>query len=160
MGANGNDEMVWRAALEKKGADWVARELRTRHGQPGDQLLDVVYNGPHPTREFCQRWCADQENRTVSISPTTIGIIVSVAAVLILSTMAVSSVEHQPQDRRSYPGAAPPPLQVHNPIESADPVVRRPSSSVDQGPTTSVSKPQSSCAYVTYPTADCKTSAY
>jgi hypothetical protein len=126
MGANGNDEMVWRAALEKKGADWVARELRTRHGQPGDELLDVVYNGPHPTREFCQRWCADQE-KLFSMSPTTIGIIASVAALLLFSTMAVSSVEHhQPQAQPSY-GAAP---QAHNrpesaDLERADPAVRR-----------------------------------
>jgi hypothetical protein len=151
MGANGYfDELDWRAALEKKGADWVARELGTRPGQPGDELLDVVYKRPYPTREFCQRWC-DQEKRTFSMSPTTIGIIASVAAVLILSRMAISSVEHyQP----SHPGAAPPSLQAH---KSADPVV----SSVNQGPTTSlVSKPRSSCAYVTYPTADCKTPAH
>jgi hypothetical protein len=148
MGANGNDEMVWRAALEKKGADWVARELRTRHGQPGDELLDVLYNGPHPTREFCQRWCAGQE-KLFSMSPTTIGIIASVVAVLIFSRMAISSVEHhQPQDQPSHPSAASPSLQGRKLIESADlesadPVVRRSSSSVNQGPTTSASKPRS-----------------
>jgi hypothetical protein len=154
MGANGYDELVWRAALEKKGADWVARELGTRHGQPGDELLEVVYTGPHPTREFCQRWWADQD-KTFSMSPTTIGIIASVAAILIFSRMAISSVEnYQP----SHPGAAPP----SSPVVAASSPVNQGPTSVNQDPTPSVvSKPRSSsCAYVTYPTANCKPPAY
>ena len=63
------DEARWRRALESKGRDWVARELQSRAGQPYDVLLDVVYETPHPTREFCQRWCAEQENRIGGPSP-------------------------------------------------------------------------------------------
>jgi hypothetical protein len=29
---SGHDEMAWRTALKKKGADWAVRELQTKHG--------------------------------------------------------------------------------------------------------------------------------
>ena|ERR1700761_1137868 len=56
-------EARWREGLERKGADWVQRELQTRAGQPGDVLLDVVHEEPYPTRDYCQQWCIAQENR-------------------------------------------------------------------------------------------------
>jgi len=36
-------EGVWRKALQVKGKEWVLAELRRRSGQPGDALLDVVF---------------------------------------------------------------------------------------------------------------------
>jgi hypothetical protein len=97
LSAARDDEIAWRSALKTKGADWVMRELQTRHGQPGDEVLDVVYAAPHPTRDFCQRWCTEQENRGLSMSPTTIGIMVAVVLVLVFTAMAVSAVEnHRP----------------------------------------------------------------
>jgi hypothetical protein len=63
------DETRWRQALESRGRDWVAHELQLRTGQPNDYLWDVVFEAPHPTREFCQRWCAEQENKIMSPSP-------------------------------------------------------------------------------------------
>jgi hypothetical protein len=97
---SGKDEMVWRAALERKGADWVTHELQKRRGQPWDAILEVVFVEPHPTREFCQRWCAEQENRGFSMSPTTIGIIAATVLVVVFLTMAVSSFE-KPQQQPS-----------------------------------------------------------
>jgi hypothetical protein len=63
------DETRWRQALASRGRDWVAHELQLRAGQPNEYLWDVVYEAPHPTREFCQRWCAEQENKIVGLSP-------------------------------------------------------------------------------------------
>ena len=52
-------ETVWRAALMARGKDWVMAELRRRPGGPGDAVYDVL-RSPLPTREFCQRWCAER----------------------------------------------------------------------------------------------------
>jgi hypothetical protein len=62
----------------------VAHELQLRGGQPNDYLWDIVYEAPHPTREFCQRWCAEQENKITGPSP---GITV-VMVMLIVVTVA------------------------------------------------------------------------
>ena len=71
------DETIWRVALERKGKDWVAYKLRTQCGQPGDDVLEVVYERPYPTREFCQKWCAEQENRMFSMCGHTKVVIVA-----------------------------------------------------------------------------------
>ena len=76
-----NAEAKWREALERKGKDWVSWELRIRTGSPQDCLLDVVYDEPHPTREFCQRWCIEQENRVLRVS---LGPAVAMALLFIL----------------------------------------------------------------------------
>jgi hypothetical protein len=65
----------------------VTRELQLRAGQPNDCLLDVVYEEPHPTREFCQRWCAEQENKMAGPSP---GIMVVMLMLIVL--MAASGL--------------------------------------------------------------------
>lgn len=62
---------AWRAALQAKGRDWVLAELRTRPGQPQDILYDVVYEPPHPTREFCQRWSVEEDNRFLNVAAST-----------------------------------------------------------------------------------------
>jgi hypothetical protein len=87
------DEAVWRGALERKGKDRVLRELRTRPGQPMDELLDIVFQDPHPTREFCRRWCAEQENHMVRFSGLTFVMIGLIVALLGCGMLAVGSWE-------------------------------------------------------------------
>jgi len=60
--ASTGPEAAWRKALQARGREWVAAELKRLPGQPRDRLLDVVFEEPHPTREFCQQWCAEEEN--------------------------------------------------------------------------------------------------
>jgi hypothetical protein len=89
-GMSAQDEAFWRGALERKGKDWVLRELQTRAGQPMEPLLDVVYEEPHPTREFCQRWCAEQENRMIRFSGLTLVMIGLIVALLACGMLAVN----------------------------------------------------------------------
>jgi hypothetical protein len=86
------DEQTWREALERKGKDWVTRQLRTRYGQPEDLLIDVVYAEPYPTREFCQRWCSSQENKLFSMSINTKIVLVVIVVLVCISTLAVSAL--------------------------------------------------------------------
>jgi hypothetical protein len=81
------DEAAWRRALERKGRDWVTHELQYRVGQPHDDLLDVVYEAPHPTRAFCQRWCAEQEDKMAGLSPGTIVVMLILIIIMIASIM-------------------------------------------------------------------------
>jgi hypothetical protein len=148
------EEAVWRKFLAARGRDWVKHELKTRPGMPNDPLLDVVFDEPLPSREFCGRWCAEQDNRMFSMSPTTIGIIVSAVMVVVFLTMAVSAVKSTPQDKPSNLADAPLPIgQASSQVDNTIP-------SQQQGSTASATRPPSSCAYMTYQTAACKTSGY
>jgi hypothetical protein len=91
-----NSHMVWRKALDAKGRDWVSAALRQRPGQPGDVVLDVVFEEPYPTREFCQRWCAEQDNRMFHLSGHAIAIIVASIVLVALGARAVVSWESLP----------------------------------------------------------------
>jgi hypothetical protein len=84
------DEAVWRGALERRGRDWVMRELQTRAGQPEDPLLDVTYEPPHPTREFCVRWCGER-GRGFRVSGTGLAMVVLVVVLMMGGMLAVSS---------------------------------------------------------------------
>ena len=64
-------EDAWRKGLETGGTHWVTAELARLPGRPGDPLFDVVFVPPHPSRAFCQRWCAEEENR-IRVTPTTL----------------------------------------------------------------------------------------
>ncbi len=66
-----NEERRWRVGLESRGADWVKARLRERTGRPDDEVFDVVFTGPNPTRAFCEKWCAEQDNRILRMSTTT-----------------------------------------------------------------------------------------
>ncbi len=68
MATVGEPEAVWREALKAKGKDWVMAELQERPGRPDDALYDIVFEAPLPTREFCQRWCAEEDNRLFSFT--------------------------------------------------------------------------------------------
>jgi hypothetical protein len=87
------EEDAWREALRTKGRDWVLAELNTRPGLPQDPLLDVVYEQPFPTREFCQRWCVETDNQYLRLSGYTKGVLCGVLVLGILVAMATFSLE-------------------------------------------------------------------
>jgi hypothetical protein len=85
------EEEVWRKGLRTKGRDWVLAELRTRPGLPQDPLHDVVFEPPYPSREFCLRWCVENDNQYLRLSGTAIGTLVGLAILVIFIAMAVHS---------------------------------------------------------------------
>ena len=101
-------EAVWRTALMAKGKDWVSAELRRRPGQPGDAVYDVVFEDPLPTREFCQRWCAEEENRLVRFSWEKVAAIVFLVLTIVCAVGAVKSWNDTPppQGRSARPREA------------------------------------------------------
>lgn len=84
-----NETVAWRNALQAKGRDWVLTELRTRPGQPQDILYDVVHEPPFPTREFCQRWCVEDDNKILRVAGSTKAAIIAVPFLLLFLAMAV-----------------------------------------------------------------------
>ena len=82
-------EAKWREGLNRKGRDWVTRELQTRVGQPDDVILDVVYEEPYPSRAFCQRWCIEQDNKTGGPSVAT-AVTMVILVVIIIAGVAFS----------------------------------------------------------------------
>jgi hypothetical protein len=88
-------EAVWQKALQVRGREWVIAELKRRPGQPRDPLLDVVFEEPYPTREYCQSWCAEEESHFHIFSWST----AAAGALLVVSVVcamhAVSSRSEQ-----------------------------------------------------------------
>ena len=91
-----NTEAAWRKALDAKGRDWVDAELQRRSGQPNDVVLDIVFEEPYPTREFCQRWSADQAKRMFQISGHTKAIIVALLLLVAFGIKSINSWENRP----------------------------------------------------------------
>jgi len=94
---NSPDEMDWRRALDAKGRDWVMAELKRRAGRPNDVVLDVVFSEPYPTRAFCERWCAEQDNRMFHLSGHAIAIIVASILLFAFAIKAVVSWNNLPE---------------------------------------------------------------
>jgi hypothetical protein len=90
------DEQLWREGLVRLGKEWAERALRSRHGQAGDAVLDVVFAEPYPTREFVQRWCAEQGNKGVRISGTALVAWIMLGVVIACGIKATLSWEHRP----------------------------------------------------------------
>src|SRR5690349_25055802 len=88
-------EAVWRKALQMRGREWVIAELKRRPGQPRDPLLDVVFEEPYPTREYCQRWCAEEENHFHIFSWSTVAAGALLAIIVVCAMHAVSSRNNQ-----------------------------------------------------------------
>jgi hypothetical protein len=154
-------EAVWRTALMAKGKDWVSAELRRRPGQPGDAVYDVVFEDPLPTREFCQRWCAEEENRLVRFSWEKVAAIVFLVLTIVCAVGAVKSWNDTPPPQgrsaaatRSAPQAASSrgSNQITNDVPGT--ASRGVAGSSAAGNSNS---PPLLCAYQTYQTAECKT---
>jgi hypothetical protein len=84
-------EAVWRKALQAKGKEWVLAELHRRAGQPGDVLLDVVFEEPYPTRAFCRQWCAEVDSRLFNFSWHTQAAIVAMVLFIVCCIKAIQS---------------------------------------------------------------------
>jgi hypothetical protein len=91
-----NVEADWRKALDAKGRDWVEAKLKARTGQPNDVMLDIVFQEPYPTREFCQRWSAEQDNRMFHISGHTKAIIIALVVLIAFGVKSIVSWEDRP----------------------------------------------------------------
>lgn len=83
---------AWRAGLQARGRDWVLAELSRRAGQPDEPLYDVVYEPPYPTREFCQRWCVEDDNKILRMSGTSKIAICTFIVLILVFGMAVHSL--------------------------------------------------------------------
>jgi hypothetical protein len=149
-----HQEGIWRMALERRGRDWVARELQARFGQPEDEVLDVIFEQPYPTREFCQRWCAEQDNRVFSMSGNTIVIIAAfIFLIAVIARAVVSWDNYRPPEAESLSAGSGPPPRGGDTLQdpSSGPVPSADNGASSSPPQTSIS----SCTYATYPTAEC-----
>jgi len=81
----GNAER-WRDAMATMGRTAVEAELRSRPGRPTDRVIDIGYAPPYPTREFCQQWCTEQDNRLFRFSPR-VGIALTLFVVLLVCVL-------------------------------------------------------------------------
>jgi hypothetical protein len=150
-----NPEAVWREALQTRGRDWVAAELRRRPGQPNDPLLEVVFEEPYPSREFCQQWCAEEENRLRFVSWSTLAAGALLLIVVICAMHAVSSRNEQRAAQTLETSAAARSVASPAPVAPSAPLsndIPAPSSS---GAPSTASSPPAICAYQSYPTAAC-----
>jgi hypothetical protein len=98
---SGARETEWRAALKARGVDWVKAELMRRPGRPDDIVYDVVFKDPYPTREFCERWCVDEDNSVLHLSGRSLAIFGGIVLLIIFVARAYVS----------WPKAAPVPNQ-------------------------------------------------
>jgi hypothetical protein len=83
---------VWRTALQAKGRDWVLAELETRPGRPDDVVYDVVFEPPFPTREFCQRWCVEDDNRFLHVATSTKAALCVLVMLILFAAMGIHSL--------------------------------------------------------------------
>jgi hypothetical protein len=157
-------EIIWREALKTKGRDWVMGELRRRAGQAGDAMYDIVFEEPLPTRQFCEQWCAEEDNKMFRVSWHTKLAFILLILFVICSFRAVQSW-NQPDPAQSprsmssgaVSSAAMPSASssMTNDIPSMSPTPSASSSSGSTSSGSSTSSP-SVCAYATYDTAQCK----
>jgi hypothetical protein len=84
-------EAVWRKGLQARGKDWVKTELHRRPGRPEDTLYDVVFKEPYPTRGFCFRWCAEEDNRVFRVSWHTVATIIALALLIVSIVKGISA---------------------------------------------------------------------
>jgi hypothetical protein len=154
-GAPTSPEAVWRKALQARGREWVAAELKRLPGQPRDPLLEVVFEEPYPSREFCQQWCAEEENRLHLLSWSTVAAAALLLIVVVCAIHAVSSRNEQKaaQSPRASETArvvsSPAPGARSAPLSNDTPTTSR-----SRAPSASPS-PSTLCAYQSYPTAGC-----
>ena len=165
-------ETLWRKALQVKGKDWVLAEMRRRPGQPGDVVLDVVYQDPLPTRAFCMQWCAEEDNKIIRFTWQKVAI---GFAIILLVVCMIKGIQSRDDAVRQLAG------QSSHSAPTASAGARNHSKGMSNGNSTnanaaSVTVPNpatsstgstgtsssnssspvpSVCAYLTYPTAQC-----
>jgi hypothetical protein len=148
---------VWRKALRAKGKFWVAAELQRRPGLPRDAVYDIVFEEPYPTREFCQRWCAEEDNRIIRFSWETAGVLIFLVLAVVCSLGAVRSW-NAPLPPTASPAVSMQTVpQTFSLGNSATPTNDVPSqSTAGSADSSSAGSLPLVCAYQTYETAACK----
>jgi hypothetical protein len=66
----------------------VEAELQRRQGRPTDLIDDIGGEPPYPTREFCERWCTEQDNIMFQFSPRMAVVLTLFVAILACLVMA------------------------------------------------------------------------
>jgi len=152
-------ETVWRNALIAKGKDWVSAELRRRPGQPGDAVFDIVFEEPLPTREFCQRWCAEEENRLVRFSWEKVAALIFLILTVVCFLGAVKSWNEPPPPQGRSAAATKGVPQTGSPRGSNQFTNDVPGATSPRaaGSSAAGNSLPPLCAYQTYETAQCKT---
>jgi hypothetical protein len=152
-------EAVWREALIAKGKDWVLAELQRRSGRPGDSVFDIVFEEPFPTREFCQRWCAEEDNRLFRFSWEKAAALVFLILTIVCSLGAVKSWNTTPPPQARPVAAAKGASQAASSRGSSEITNDVPgtTSSRSAGSSAAGNNLPPLCAYQTYETAQCKT---
>jgi hypothetical protein len=160
-------ELVWRKALRARGREWVMGELRRRVGQPDDPLYDVVFEEPLPTRDFCHRWCAEEENTIFRMSWHIPASIVALAIFLICCVKAVNSWDtSQSELARQMPATAATSTsstsQTKMPKNSDNMPTNVPNPATQNaaGTSSGAKSLPSVCSYAVYDTAECNNSPY
>ena len=92
--------------MERMGKISVEAELSLHPGGPGDLVLDIVDAPPYPTREFCQQWCAEQDDILFRYSPRMAVILVLGVITTVCLLEAFSGLGVAPVGPREAPSAA------------------------------------------------------
>jgi hypothetical protein len=154
-------ELAWRDALQTRGKEWVVSELRTRPGRADDVLLDVVFEPPHPTRSFCEQWCAEQDNKIFHLSWQSVAAIAALVLVVICFWQAVGSWNYRElmaaHENDVLPRVAPERTGSSGSSESDfSPSLPKTSSPADSSSNpTAATTPPSLCSYIGYDTTRC-----
>lgn len=146
-------EIVWRRALEAKGKDWVMAELQRRAGHPSDAVYDIVFEEPYPTREFCQQWCAEEENKLFHVSWHTYAVLAAFIVTVCCCVAAVKGLNSQQAQTSpvAVSGGA-----TATPMRSGPPTNAEPNSITAHFAGKSARRLPDICAYQTYQTDECK----
>jgi len=76
--------------MRRMGRAAVEAELQRRQGRPADLVDDIGGEPPYPTREFCERWCNEQDNILLQFSPRMAVILTLIVGILACMVMAHS----------------------------------------------------------------------
>jgi hypothetical protein len=101
----------WCTAMERMGKEAVQSELLRRPAYPGERILDIVYEPPYPTREFCQQWCTEQDNVVLRFSKSTaiiLTLVVIIAGCLVQVFTGTSAPSNMPMASAARPAAVSP----------------------------------------------------
>ena len=155
-----SDEDRWRDALRTMGVFAVRTELQRRSGSPSDTVYDIVHTAPYPTREFCMRWCCEEENKLPNLSSWFIGIFCTLL-VMLFCIIRLAANLNAPVPHRAGENAA-------GPIASASPIDNQGLAPGGMNSSAGYSAPQSSfssqaynmgqvpgCAYTSFANARC-----
>ena len=74
--------------MRRMGRPAVEAQLQRRPGRPTERIDDIGGEPPYPTREFCERWCTEQDNILFQFSPRMAGVLGLVIIIIACMVMA------------------------------------------------------------------------